>query len=70
MKNTTDLWFASFLVELKGYAVINFENTSKNRGRFFFQIDDATWHKLKLEFNNSDLAKIKQGQEKLKDLVF
>lgn len=70
MKSTTDLWFAAYLIEIKGQKLANFENTSRNRGKFFFDMPAEDWHKYKLEFNSSETSKIKHGQEKLKDLVF
>jgi hypothetical protein len=69
MKETTDIWFASFLM-LKGYKVQDFEVINKGRGRYSFDIDESSWKEIKLQFSFSDIAKIKMNQLALKDMVF
>jgi hypothetical protein len=69
MKETTDIWFASFLM-LKGYKVQDFEVINKGRGRYSFDIDESSWKEIKLQFSSSDIAKIKMNQLALKDMVF
>lgn len=69
MKSTTDLWFAAFL-SMKGFTVIDFEVIGSRRGKWCFDLKDADWKELKLEFVQSPIAKCKQEQEKLKDMLF
>ncbi len=69
MKHTTDLWFASYLM-LKGHKIVNFQSVGNKRGSYFFDIQEEAWKSLKLEFIKSDISKIKQSQEELKDLLF
>lgn len=66
---TTDIWFASFL-QLKGVQLLNFSILSKGRGSFDFQLTEEEWRTFRLEFNNSDISKIKQIQLSLKDLLY
>lgn len=66
---TTDLWFAAFLIH-KGHTLSDYTVVSRGKGEFCFDVSDAEWKKLKLEFNNSDLSKIKQVIEQLKDLCY
>jgi hypothetical protein len=68
VKVTTDIWFASFL-KLKEYQVINFDVLPKSKGRFYFNISDEDWKKLKLEFDASAISKIKMHQIALKDML-
>lgn len=70
MKVTTDLWFASYIMSVKGIPLQNYEITQPRRGKFMFAVSDEDWKKLKLEFHNSDISKCKHGQEKLKDLLY
>ena len=66
---TTDIWFASFL-QLKGVQLLNFSILSKGRGSFDFKLTEEEWRTFRLEFNNSDISKIKQIQLSLKDLLY
>ena len=69
-KATKDLWFASFL-KLRGYEVVDFDvEKDRRRGTFYFNIDDDTWKHLKLDFDKTDLSKIKYLQGQLKDLLY
>lgn len=68
VKLTTDIWFASFL-KLKGHKVKNFDVMTKSKGRFHFEISEEEWKKLKLEFDASDISKIKMHQIALKDML-
>jgi len=70
MKSTTDIWFASFLIELRGYKLHDYHVIARGRGRFNFKISDEDWKREKMLFMQSDVSKLKQGQEKLKDLLF
>lgn len=69
LKSSTDLWFCAFLKK-KGHKLVTYDVISRGKGRFYFDLDDATWKDLKLEFNNSDLSEIKQNVESFKDLCF
>jgi hypothetical protein len=66
---TTDLFFAAFL-KMKGYELQDFEVISKGRGKFKFKISDEDYKKMKLEFLKSDISRLKQIIEELKDLVW
>lgn len=66
---TTDIWFASFL-QLRGYPVTDFEVVGRGRGCFDFEIGVEEWKAMRLEFNYSDISKVKQIQLSLKDLLF
>jgi len=66
---TTDIWFASFL-QLRGYTVGNFEMVSRGRGCFDFDLNPEEWKEMRLEFNSSEISKIKQIQLSLKDLLY
>lgn len=70
MKSTTDIWFASYLIDLHGIKLEDFKITSRGRGIFFFNISDDEWKNHKLQFVKSDISKVKHGQEKLKDLLY
>lgn len=69
LKATSDIWFASFL-KLQGFEVNNYEIMSKNKGKFFFIIEDDNWKKLKLRFDKSEISKIKLHQIALRDLLY
>ena len=68
MKHTKDLWFSSFLL-LKGYSIYSF-SVESNKGTYFFDIEESEWLKLKLQFNESEVSRIKYLQEQLKDLCY
>ena len=67
VNKTRDLWFGAFL-KFKGYKVSDFTLLNK-RGEFWFDISNEDWKKLKLEFDNSDISKMKWMLESLKDLI-
>jgi hypothetical protein len=69
MKETTDLWFAAFLL-LKGETVANFIKLGPRKAKFQFSVEDEKWKAYKLEFFSSDIQQIKQKQEQLKDLLY
>ena len=69
MKETTDLWFASYLL-LKGETVANFVKIAPRKAKYQFDISDDAWKQYKLEFFSSDIQQIKQKQEQLKDLLY
>ena len=66
---TTDLFFAAFL-KLKGYELKDFELVAKGKGKFRFVISREDYKNMKLEFVNSDISKIKQNIEEIKDLLY
>lgn len=68
VKVTTDIWFASYL-KMKGYPVVNFDVLPKSKGRFHFNIKEEDWKKMKLDFDASDISKIKMNQIALKDML-
>lgn len=70
MNSTKDLWFASFLTEVKRLKVSSVKKFEDRKGQYFFEIDDIKWNEYKLEFNNSLVSEIKYAQEKLKDLIY
>ena len=69
MKKITDLWFAAFL-KSKGYELADFELKHRGKGVYIFEIEDEEYKKLRLEFFKSEISKIKQIMEELKDLAF
>lgn len=69
MKRTKDVWFTSYLI-YKGYAMEGTEEAAPRKLMFKFNIDDAKWKQLKLEFFNSESAQLRQIQERLKDLLY
>jgi len=69
MKSTTDIWFASFLL-IKGIELTSFEKTKPRKGEYRFNLPEEAWKKYKLEFFNSEFVKMRQAQERLKDLVY
>jgi hypothetical protein len=66
---TTDIWFASFL-KFKEYSLIDYEVIARGKAKYHFDISDEDWKKMKLEYLNSDLSKLKQIMEEIKDLAF
>jgi len=68
LKSTTDIWFGSFL-RMKGFNVKNYEVISKGRGKYFFDVEMELWKQLKLEFDSSEISKLKLHQIALKDLL-
>ena len=68
MRKLTDLWFAAYL-KMKGYILCDYEITGPHRARFVFDISDEDYKKERMAFFKSDISKIKQITEELKDLV-
>lgn len=66
---TTDIWFAAFL-KFKGYELSNYEVITRGKGRYKFKISSEDYKKEKLEFIKSDISKIKQVMEEIKDLLY
>lgn len=69
MKQTTDIWFAGFL-KFKGYKLFDFKVVAKGKGIYYFEISEDNYKKEKIEFINSEISKIKQVMEEIKDLLY
>jgi len=70
MIETTDIWFATYIIEVKGIQLEDYIVLSRGKGKFKFNIDQEKLKQLKLDFINSETSKVKQGQERLKDLLY
>lgn len=70
MKNTTDLWFASFLMLRKGISPDAWTRQEKGHIRFHYKLTEEQWAAFKKEAINDDITEIKYIVEKLKDLSF
>lgn len=68
MNKTKDLWFCSFL-RIKGYSITDYTKDN-NKVEFVFDIDNEQWKQLKIEFNSSEMSKVKWEIEKIKDMIF
>lgn len=69
MKQTTDIWFATFLMD-QGKEVVDYSRKTNGRYIFIFgDINDEEWKKLKFTFKASPASRLKYLQEQLKDLV-
>lgn len=69
MKTSTDLFFCAFL-KLKGVGLSSYDVIQRGKISCSYELSDEDWKKNKLEFNNSEFAKLKQIIEQLKDLSF
>lgn len=69
LKETTDIWFTAFLI-IQGHKLAEYDVISRGKVKYKFNLSLDEWHKLKLEFNNSDLIKYKTIVEQIKDLGF
>ena len=70
MIETTDIWFATYIIEVKGIQLEDYTVISRGKGKFKFKITPEELKQLKLDFINSETSKVKQGQERLKDLLY
>lgn len=68
-KSSQDVWFCAFLMS-KGYKIASYTVIARGKVRCDFMVTDDEWHKLKLEFNNSDVVKFKHFIDQIKDLAF
>ena len=68
MKSTTDLWFTTFL-KMEGYEIVKYDVLERNKGKFYFNISDDDWKKLKLKCDKSVISTVKKTQISLKDLL-
>lgn len=66
---TTDIWFAAFLKH-RGFAIIDYYVLGKGRGKYKFDISSEEYKKQKMLFINSEISKIKQNMEEIKDLLY
>lgn len=69
MKNTTDVWFAAFLMK-QGIKMEKYEVISRGKVCCFFNVSDEKWNQLKLDFNNSDISEYKALIGKVRDLGY
>lgn len=69
MIETRDLWIAAFIIN-EGIKLHKFEVFAPGRAKFYFNISKQEYSDLKLKFFQSDLSKIKQKMEELKDLAY
>lgn len=69
MHETTDIWFAAFLM-YKNIKISKYEKIEHRKGKYYFNLTDEQWNNYKLEFNNSELIKFKGLVEQVKDLVY
>lgn len=69
MKTSTDLFFCAY-VQLQGVAMTAYEVLDRGRIRCSFKLSDEEWKALKIAFNNSEHAKLKQNIEQIKDLLY
>lgn len=69
MKDTTDVWFASYLVSL-GHTIESFEVIGRHKGRWMFKLDEEAWKAAKIKYISSDVKKIEEIHKKLKDLLY
>ena len=66
--DTTDIWFVSFL-RMNGYNIHSFDVLPKSKSRFYFEMTEEEWKKMKLEFNRSTVSDIKMQLIALKDML-
>jgi len=69
MKETTDVWLMAFLV-LKGYEIKSYSVIARGKIKAQFEIEDSLWRTLKLEFQKSDVSKLKSTIDQIKDLAW
>lgn len=69
MIETRDLWIASFLID-HGKELNSFEVISHGRAKFKFDLTREEYEALKLLYHQSQVSKIKQIQQHLKDLSY
>lgn len=69
IKNTTDIWFAAFLM-MRGEKLANYSVISRGKVSCIFNLTEEQWQKYKIEFNNSEFVEFKTKVEQIKDLGF
>ncbi len=71
MKETTDIWFAAFLLNIKKLDVTAIARKDRGRAIFCFNISKDVWFEAKKEFNEDTniYSTIKYQLERLKDLI-
>lgn len=70
MKKATDLYFVSWLSQVKQIDFDEFRKTDRRRGEWYYDMADEKWQALRVEFYKSDVSKVKAGLETLKDLFY
>lgn len=68
-KASTDIWFCAFLM-LNNIKISSYEVIGRGKVKCVFDITDNEWHKLKLDFNNSEYIKFKSLVDQIKDLAY
>jgi hypothetical protein len=66
---TCDIWFAAYL-KFNGYVIKDFEIIQRGKAKFIFDMSQEDYKKMKLDFIKSDLSKLKQIIEEVKDLAY
>jgi hypothetical protein len=69
MKSSSDVWFIAFLIKNK-YEIAKYDIIARGKLKAYFNISDADWQKMKLEFSKSELSEYKALIDKLKDLCY
>ena len=69
MKKTTDIWFVAWLESLKSISFSEFNRIDHRRASYSYDLNDSQWDVLKLEFFKSDMRKVREAIERLKDLL-
>ena len=70
LRITRDIWLVAWLEIEKQTNFKNYKLIDNRRAEFHYDIVEPEWIKLKLEFYGSYVAKIKNTQERLKDLFY
>ena len=69
MKETTDVWFAAYLVS-QGHPIISYDVIHRGKVKCKFQVTEEQWRGYKTEFMQSELSKFKGIIEQIKDLGY
>lgn len=69
MKTSTDLFFCAYL-QMLGIKIKSYNVLDRGRVQCMFDLGDEDWKNHKVNFNNSDFAKLKQYIEQIKDLSY
>jgi len=68
-KKITDVWFSAYL-KYRNFKLINYEVIKRGKARFEFEISSAEYKKMKIEFADSEISKIRSQIEELKNLCY
>ena len=69
MKRTTDLWLTTFIV-MQGISLADYNKIGPRKVEFLFDVDEAKWKELKLQYLQSDFATFEQEMAKLRELNY